>query len=111
MCFPRLVSGRIAPSSPASTRARRVVCGWLLEAAAIFVLLLAAGPMLGQETQSRGESSRSGSIHGTVTTLQENISSGLAGVILKLAPRPDGSALTAGTDESGSYEFKGLKPG
>jgi hypothetical protein len=87
------------------------VCGWLLEAAAIFVLLLAAGPMLGQETQSRGESSRSGSIHGTVTTLQENISSGLAGVILKLTPGPDGSALTAGTDEAGSYEFKGLKPG
>jgi hypothetical protein len=46
-----------------------------------------------------------------VTTLQENTSSGLAGVILKLTPGPDGSPLTAGTDEAGSYEFKGLKPG
>ncbi len=77
----------------------------------MFALLLAAGPVLGQETHSRGESSRSGSIHGTVTTLQENTSSGLAGVILKLTPGPDGSALTAGTDEAGRYEFKGLKPG
>jgi hypothetical protein len=46
-----------------------------------------------------------------VTTLQENASSGLAGVILKLTPGPDGSALTAGTEEAGQYEFNGLKPG
>src|SRR2546422_503863 len=111
MSFPRPVIGRTAPSCPAPTRARRVAYGWLLEAAVIFALLLVAGPVFGQETHSRGESSRSGSIHGTVTTLQENTSSGLAGVILKLAPRPDGSALTAGTDEAGQYEFKGLKPG
>jgi hypothetical protein len=78
---------------------------------AVFILLLAAGPVFAQETRSRGENPRSGSIHGTVTTLQENTSSGLAGVILKLTPGPDGSPLTAGTDEAGSYEFKGLKPG
>jgi hypothetical protein len=78
---------------------------------AVFILLLAAGPVFAQETHSRGENPRSGSIHGTVTTLQENTSSGLAGVILKLTPGPDGSPLTAGTDEAGSYEFKGLKPG
>lgn len=46
-----------------------------------------------------------------MTTLQESTASGLAGVILKLTPGPDGSALTAGTDEAGQYEFKGLKPG
>jgi len=46
-----------------------------------------------------------------VTTLQENTSSGLAGVILKLTPGPDGSPLTAGTDEAGSYEFKSLNRG
>src|SRR5712664_3130703 len=111
MSFPRPVTGRTVPSCPAPTRARRVAYGWLLEAAAIFALLLAAGPVFGQETHSRGESSRSGSIHGTVTTLQENTSSGLAGVILRLTPGPDGGALTAGTDEAGQYEFKGLKPG
>jgi carboxypeptidase family protein len=73
-------------------------------------LLLAAGPVFGQETRN-ATNPRSGSIYGTVTTLQENTASGLAGVILKLTPGPDGSPLTAGTDEAGSYEFKGLKPG
>ena len=58
---------------------------------AVFALLFAAGPVFGQESHSRGESSGSASIHGTVTTLQENTSSGLAGVILKLTPGPDGS--------------------
>jgi len=99
------------PSHPATARAGRVACRWLLAAVAVFALLLAAGPVLGQETHSRGESSPSGSIRGTVTTLQENASSGLAGVILKLTPGPDGSALTAGTEEAGQYEFNGLKPG
>jgi len=46
-----------------------------------------------------------------VTTLQENTSSGLAGVAVDLTPRPNGSPLGANTDEAGRYEFKGLKPG
>jgi hypothetical protein len=99
------------PSRPATPRAGRVARRWLLAAVAVFALLLAADPVLAQETRSRGESSPSGSIRGTVTTLQENASSGLAGVILKLTPGPDGSALTAGTEEAGQYEFNGLKPG
>ena len=111
MSFPRPDSGRTVPSPPTTARAWRLACGWFLEAVAVFILLLAAGPVFAQETHSRGENPRSGSIHGTVTTLQENTSSGLAGVILKLTPGPDGSPLTAGTDEAGSYEFKGLKPG
>jgi len=88
-----------------------MACGWFLEAAAVFALLLAASTVFGQETRNAAESLHSGSIHGTVTTLQENTSSGLAGVILKLTPGPDGGALAAGTDEAGNYEFKGLKPG
>src|SRR6267378_8277368 len=111
MSFPRPVTGRTAPSRPAMARAGLVACGWFLAAVAVFALLLATGPLFGQETHSRGENSRSGSIHGTVTTLQENTSSGLAGVILKLTPGPDGGARAAGTDEAGQYEFKGLKPG
>src|SRR6266403_1553342 len=111
MSFPQPVAGKTLPARPAIARACRVTCGWLLEAAAIFALLLAAGPVFGQETRCARESSRSGSIHGTVTTLQENTASGLAGVILKLTPGPDGGALAAGTDEAGNYEFKGLKPG
>src|SRR5882762_11148715 len=111
MSFPRLVTGRSAPSCPATARGCRVAGGWFLEAVSVLGLLLAAGPVFGQETRSGRENLRSGSIHGMVTTLQENTSSGLAGVILKLTPGPDGSPLTAGTDEAGSYEFKGLKRG
>jgi hypothetical protein len=66
---------------------------------------------LGQETRNNAESSRSGSIRGTVTTLQENTSSGLLGVSIKLVPGPNGSPLTTDTDEAGLYEFKDLKPG
>src|SRR6266403_3451875 len=111
MSFPQPVAGKTLPARPAIARACRVTCGWLLEAAAIFALLLAASPVFGQEPRNAAESLRSGSIHGTVTTLQENTSSGLAGVNLKLTPGPDGSPLTAGTDEAGSYEFRGLKRG
>src|SRR6266436_1407213 len=111
MSFPQPVAGKTLPARPAIARACRVTYGWLLEAAAIFVLLLAASPVFGQETHSGGESSRSGSIHGTMTTLQENTSSGLAGVAVNLTPGPSGSPLGASTDEAGRYEFKGLKPG
>jgi len=111
MSFPRPDSGSSLPLRPATARVCRNACDWFVGAAAVFALLLAAGPMFGQETHSRGESSRSGSIHGTVTTLQESTASGLAGVILKLTPGSDGSGLSASTDEAGRYEFKGLKPG
>jgi len=111
MSFHEPIFGRAVPSCPAPTRARRTVCGWFREVAVTLALLLAAGPVFGQETRNATEGARAGSIHGTVTTLQENIPAGLAGIILKLTPGPDGTPLTAGTDEVGSYEFKGLQPG
>src|SRR4029077_17345829 len=111
MSFPRLVIDRTASSCRTSTWVRRVVCGSFLKAVAVFALLLTAHPIFGQESQTSVESSRSGSIHGTVTNLQENTSSGLAGVTVTLTPGPSGSPLTTGTDEAGNYEFKGLKPG
>jgi hypothetical protein len=103
--------GRTAPASPARSRARCVVRGWFLEVAAVFALQLVAGPVFGQEIHNAAENLHSGSIHGTVTTLQENTSAGLAGVALQLTPGPNGSPLAADTDEAGRYEFKGLKPG
>jgi len=111
MSFPRPVIGKTVPSRPANARPCRVACVGFWKRRLLFALLLAAGPAFGQGTHSGAESSRSGSIHGTVTTLQESTTSGLAGVILKLTPGPDGGALAAGTDEAGNYEFKGLKPG
>ena len=111
MSFPRFIAGKTLPTRSATAQACLVACGWFLAATAVFALVFAVDPALGQETHSGGESSLSGSIHGTVTTLQENASSGLAGVILKLTPGPGGSPLTASTDEAGSYEFKGLRAG
>src|SRR2546427_4593738 len=107
MSFPRPDSGRTVPSPPTTARAWRLACGWFLEAVAVFILLLAAGPVFAQENHSRGENPRSGAIHGTVTTLQENTSSGLAGGIFKLTPGPDRRPLTPGTDEAGGYQIIG----
>lgn len=111
MSFPRLGIDRTAPECSVATRVGLVVCGSILKAVAVFALLLAAHPTFGQETQTTVVSTRSGSIHGTVTNLQENTSSGLAGVTVTLTPGPSGGPLTTGTDETGTYEFKGLKPG
>ena len=99
------------PLNPASTQACRGVSGWLLQTTAALVILLAAFPVFGQEARTSGESPRSASIRGTVTTLQENTASGLAGITVKLTPGSNASPLTADTDEAGQYEFKGLKPG
>jgi hypothetical protein len=69
-------------------------------------------PALGQANQTNGQKLQSGSIHGTLTTTQDNSSGGLAGITIKLIPDPsDGSTLTADTDDVGHYEFKDLKPG
>ena len=76
------------------------------------MFMLAAIPALGQATQSGNEKQILGSIHGTLTTTQEDASSGLAGITVKLTPGPpDGTALTADTDDAGHYEFKEVKPG
>ncbi|MGC2287361.1 MAG: carboxypeptidase regulatory-like domain-containing protein [Candidatus Acidiferrum sp.] len=78
----------------------------------MFVILVAALPALGQGTPPNGEKAQTASIHGTISTKEENASSGLSGinVILNAVP-PDGNTLTAGTDDAGRYEFKDLKPG
>jgi Carboxypeptidase regulatory-like domain len=76
------------------------------------VFMLAAIPTLGQVTQTGNEKQPLGSIHGTLTTTQEDASSGLEGITVKLTSGPpDGTVLTANTDDAGHYEFKELKPG
>jgi len=52
-----------------------------------FVLLLAASPVFGPRNPLWRREFHVQVIHGMVTTLQENTSSGLAGVILKLDAR------------------------
>jgi Carboxypeptidase regulatory-like domain len=93
------------------SRVARTVFGWR-RATAVFVVFLTTIPAFGQATRSNEDGKQAGSVHGTISTTQESPSSGLAGirVTLTTAP-PDGNTLTADTDDTGRYEFKGLKPG
>jgi hypothetical protein len=102
---------KIAPLYVASTPLHRCSHGWLRQAAATCAILIATVTAAGQTTQTKDDKLGLGSVHGTVTNLQEDTSSGLAGVTVKLTPEPNGSPLTAVTDEAGHYEFKGLQPG
>ena len=87
--------------------------GWLLQAAATAcLLLLTTASAIGQTAKTGNEKLRSGSIHGNLTTTQEDASSGLAGITVNLSTEPaNGSPLTTDTDDAGRYEFTNLKPG
>jgi len=91
----------------------RVGFGSLQRAIALCVILTAAIPMFGQGARPGGDKQQAAaSIHGTLSTKQENASSDLAGITVSLATvPPDGNPLTATTDDAGRYEFKNLKPG
>jgi Carboxypeptidase regulatory-like domain len=112
MSLVRPVLRQIAPLNLWGLTSPRWTSGWLRQAAAACVFMLATIPTLGQATQTGNEKQPLGSIHGTLTTTQEDASSGLAGITLKLTSGPlDGTALTANTDDAGLYEFNDLKPG
>ena len=90
----------------------RTAFGWRRRGAALFMTLAATIPAFGQSARPGGDGKPSGSIHGTISTTQENAASGLAGISVKLTTAPaDGDTLTADTDDAGGYEFKGIKPG
>jgi len=100
--------------SPANWLSRGGLGDRLRRTAASLVLLLLSVPALGlgQESRSTGAKDLSGTIRGTITTVQENAPGGVAGVTVKLTLEPgDGKALTAETDEAGRYEFKNVAPG
>ena len=85
---------------------------WLRKVTALWVLLLATVPAFGQTAPSSDEKVRVASIHGTLTTTQADGSGGLAGISVQLTAKPpDGSPMSADTDDAGHYEFKDLKPG
>src|SRR5690348_1986948 len=112
MTLVRPIVWQIAPLKLLSVTSRGWACSLLRQAAAAFAFMLAAVPAFGQATQAGNEKPRLGSIHGTLTTTQEDTSSGLAGISVKLTTEPpDGNPLTADTDDAGHYEFKELKPG
>ena len=87
-------------------RSRRPSRAWLL------IILAAALPAFGQGARSSSQNPKAASIHGTISTKQEEASSDLSGISVKLnAVPPDGHEQTADTDEAGHYEFKDLRPG
>jgi hypothetical protein len=61
-------------------------------------------------TQKGGD--LSASIRGAVSTVQDNVTTGVAGITVKLSGDPlGGKPLTVDTDEKGVYEFRSLAPG
>jgi len=76
------------------------------------LLILAAIPSPGQQAPPPKSGDLSASIRGTVSTVQDNVTSGVAGISVKLSGDPlGGTPRTADTDDKGAYEFKNLGPG
>jgi len=80
---------------------------------AAIVLLFAISSVFAQDTApKKANNAQAGSIHGTVTTMQDNVASGVAGISVKLSGDPvRGTPLSADTDEHGGYQFQNLEPG
>jgi hypothetical protein len=98
--------------SSAANPTDRGVLRWARRAVAVFGMFLAAVPAFGQAGRSSSEKPQTASIKGTISTKQEDASSDLSGISVKLsAVPPVGEALSVDTDDAGHYEFKAIKPG
>ena len=98
--------------SSTSISTNRGALSWARRAIAVFVVFAAAVPAFGQAGRSSSEKPQTASIKGTISTKQEDASSDLSGISVKLsAIPPEGEPLSADTDDAGHYEFKGIKPG
>jgi len=83
-----------------------------LAGAVTLLLLVAISSALAQDAASKNTSVQAGSIRGTVSTMQDNVFSGVAGISVKLSGDPlHGTPLNADTDEHGAYQFLTLVPG
>jgi hypothetical protein len=92
--------------TPISERKAPMPLRWFRPLAVLCLVLLASGRAAGQS--GRGNQGLA-SIHGTLTTAQDNA---LAGITVKLSPGEAGALpVAADTDESGRYEFKNVQPG
>src|SRR5580692_9874280 len=102
-----------ATLASASRKTGRIgFASWAPRAATFFLLLAATLPVFGQGARPAPDKSQPGSLHGTISTKQENVGSDLSGISVKLTTvPPDGNTLSADTDDAGRYEFKNLKPG
>ena len=109
----RTVGRRNRVLHPAGKESTLLRSAWKLAGAIAFLtfLVLLAG-VPARARQPQGGSATGASIHGIVTTKQDNAVNGVSGVTVKLnTDAAAGNPVTADTDEAGKYEFKGLKPG
>jgi hypothetical protein len=80
--------------------------------AVTLLLLVAISSALAQDAASKKASVQAGSIRGTISTMQDNVLSGVAGISVKLSGDPlHGTPLNTDTDEHGAYQFLTLEPG
>jgi hypothetical protein len=85
---------------------------WFSPAVVAVILLFAINSAFAQDATPKKASALAGSIHGTVSTVQDNALSGVAGISVKLSgDLLHGAPLSADTDEHGGYVFQNLEPG
>src|ERR1700747_2048270 len=85
---------------------------WFSRTGIALVLLFAISSAFAQYAAPPKARAQAGSIHGTISTMQDNALSGVAGISVKLSGDPlHGAPHSADTDEHGGYEFKNLDPG
>jgi Carboxypeptidase regulatory-like domain len=81
-------------------------------AVAILLYIFSQSSVLAQVASSKKANDQTASIHGTVTTIQDNAPAAVPGITVKLTRNPPAATpLSADTDEHGQYEFKSLDPG
>jgi len=103
-----LCGSRLAPVRSARRATETRFRIFLVALICWFVVL----PAFAQQAVNPKPGDLTASIHGTVSTVQDNVSSGVAGITVKLSGDAlHGTPLTADTDEHGTYDFKGLAPG
>ena len=101
--------GNCPPPSGASPSKVRL---FLAPFVAVFVCALVTFSVFAQDAPSKKAGDPSAAIRGTVTTLQDNTPTGVAGISVKLSGEPlRGTPLSVDTDEHGLYEFRNLAPG
>jgi len=106
------VFSRPTSLNSASIQTDRDALRWARRVVGVFVMFAAVVPVFGQEGRSSSEKPQTTSIKGTISTKQEDASSDLSGISVKLsAIPPEGEPLSAVTDDGGHYEFKDVKPG
>src|SRR4029077_20846442 len=83
-----------------------------LAIAVTLLLSLVTSSAFAQDAAAKKSSDQAGSIRGAISTIHDNVLSGVAGISVKLSGGPlHGAPLTADTDEHGAYQFLNLEPG